>query len=912
MADSKASSKTMAGSGKSMRALFSKQASDEPTLTSQKSVKKSMRALFSREGSAPPSASRPMPMQSEDAGGTHEQSLLKHSSGSLLFAGNAPDRSRDRESGAAPGMGSSAGSVTPGMGPRERSTSSTGGSMRRQGSFRNIMASFESKSTNASAEREPSFVGSSAPSPGPRTMSGSKGSFRNLRAALDGGRSASHANSEDGEQRPTREQPRPRAASETRTSMRNLFGATSSAPRSVDEPTIATPGGTHGSMRQLFGGGSIPAGVAEPRGDVDGETDSSVLGDMPLDGQSMKKVPSVFRMNMRKLGIDSEVKAAPIPDAQAFQDEFSMAYTVERSGAKGGKILMPGLIDRSGAKTDNPNPENEVVEESLQGEAKAYFEKRDRMGSQRLAGVSGRFGSSRLVNAAGDRQAASASASPSTRRSMTDLKGSATQLSFTSVAPNPQDAPEKSFVRHKSQSDITSSMRPAGQWNDLGSGNGSGAQVGFEANRSRTRSHDKSQDKSKGKSHDISRNVSHGLSKTISHGLSRTESRQSAGSGAHALQGSMQGGHSERFMEIKRQKQKSFSGPALLKAPYGVMGHGMDLLALPHNAIRCELKDVYHGLSILDQLFTSVDTEDVRTFQDYWILTEAFIRRWIEYDQNIFVPWFQENICPLENTLFPLSDSRVFMQKILDALDDVEDTVCSTIHLLPISERGPRLRTDITRLTQALLNYFLMEEKHFPKLITGKISLAQALHEESRMIDYFVETEKDGPYFAHMLVRWPPKAQQDFLIKRHFKKRALATTAPHFDREHVDLLRHLHERNKAFKEHPDYDPVTQADVVPEAYVINAEKRKQAMDEILAQADQFQDGDLVEIPDPDGEMQLMRFMKGRPAGQEFDKVTAEEMASMGVRFESPSEQHVAAEAAGAGDVASQSVTWGPTT
>eukprot|EP00183_Erythrolobus_madagascarensis_P000553 CAMPEP_0185848462 /NCGR_PEP_ID=MMETSP1354-20130828/3326_1 /TAXON_ID=708628 /ORGANISM="Erythrolobus madagascarensis, Strain CCMP3276" /LENGTH=750 /DNA_ID=CAMNT_0028548855 /DNA_START=65 /DNA_END=2317 /DNA_ORIENTATION=+ len=338
------------------------------------------------------------------------------------------------------------------------------------------------------------------------------------------------------------------------------------------------------------------------------------------------------------------------------------------------------------------------------------------------------------------------------------------------------------------------------------------------------------------------------------------------------------GKHSKEFYTLKAKKAETFSAPAMMLAPYGVLGAGMDLLAVPHNAIRNELKDVYYALSVLDRMFTNITPNDVDTFIEYWDMSSAFIREFLKYEVCHLFPALERHGVGLEHTPMNKPAREAQALKISEALDVMDDAIDGAISYLPPFERAIALRRYLYKVTTALLEYFAAEEKILPALIDEKVTVAQVAKLEECMFETLQAETERGYAFAHMLVRWTSGAQRDFLMKRHFKKKARVFVAwgKEFNSNHLELLRKLNEKSKALVQKMDLDADFEAEKVPEyagGRVQGKETQGQEADEL---DDDLKDGDLVEVENADGSMKFMRFVKDAPDGEHYVEVDVKEL------------------------------------
>eukprot|EP00184_Porphyridium_aerugineum_P003998 CAMPEP_0184707152 /NCGR_PEP_ID=MMETSP0313-20130426/37125_1 /TAXON_ID=2792 /ORGANISM="Porphyridium aerugineum, Strain SAG 1380-2" /LENGTH=1065 /DNA_ID=CAMNT_0027168725 /DNA_START=921 /DNA_END=4118 /DNA_ORIENTATION=- len=375
---------------------------------------------------------------------------------------------------------------------------------------------------------------------------------------------------------------------------------------------------------------------------------------------------------------------------------------------------------------------------------------------------------------------------------------------------------------------------------------------------------------------------------------------------------------SSKFMVIQQQKAQSYSGPALLLAPYGSVGHGMDLLAIPHNAIRNEMKEVFYVLSVMERMFTNLRSDHIDRFLEYWAVSEAFIRAYIQYENSIFLPCLfdiKDMEFNFKNTGFSELGRRALFQDIINAFNGLDDLMFGGLDYISPLEQIGRIRKAITKLTSAILNYFVTEEKLVAPILTAKLKVTDAKNWEDALFEFLTVNVNDehkaavaqgkenqddlekipeiGELFAHMLIRWPASdAQREFLAKRHFKPKYLKKSGPRFQKEHLDLVKELNEASKEMvkllndefegkitarshtgghSSHGQEDEREEDLMQPQQYLqpVLAKER-----EILAKAmdtDGLEDGDLLEMEaEENGKptKKLFKFVKANPIGEQF--------------------------------------------
>mmetsp|Transcript_5981 Transcript_5981/g.10630 ORF Transcript_5981/g.10630 Transcript_5981/m.10630 type:complete len:947 (-) Transcript_5981:720-3560(-) len=379
-----------------------------------------------------------------------------------------------------------------------------------------------------------------------------------------------------------------------------------------------------------------------------------------------------------------------------------------------------------------------------------------------------------------------------------------------------------------------------------------------------------------------------------------------------------------KFQELKARKALSYAAPAFLMVPYGTLGIGMDLLAIPHNAIRHEFKDVYYALSLLDRMFTSLSPRDIDVFSIYWEITEHFIRSYLKYEEHVFFPTLESAKIELHATPMSRSARRSSQLTIYKGLALLQEFIDNESQYMAPSEVALGLRRRITTISSSILSHFLVQEKCLPMLINQVFVLKDAQALEEKMFDTMISSsesngfsekkssstnalglkfggksgkksgdddgEVDADYgfaCAHMLVRWTRGPQLEFLVKRHFRKRArqFSEWGKRFQREHLDLLIEMNERGKEYVKELRGEILDDVEGsgdeggvvigsggrLHEEYLSTVVQRMKEEEENGLDFDALQDGDLVELEDPILGRRFVRFVKDAPEGENFVEV-----------------------------------------
>jgi len=617
------------------------------------------------------------------------------------------------------------------------------------------------------------------------------------------------------------------------------------------------------------------------------------------------------RSSFRRLAVPvSTGKAAPAPQQDIFEEEFCVPLNdakqiaehsaqVEASKSQmahgqvqlaNGQVLLTGLVNRSTGPTVNPNPQNEVDGDVIGTAGFDYFKEREQ--HQREQRQSQRLKPGRALMRSGSQLKIHGLSSKAANESKDDTKSTDSKSSGGGCG---EDEDEKTSGSRSLSARF--SGRLSGRLGRIGSSNNLAARGNDDAKSTTTKSASAFEEP-RSKSLMSERQGSVGKSGRLRASMTRLGSVIGAGGlsgdgtqkspaksgelsrdeSKELVENAASGKHSKQFYALKAKKASTFAAPAMMFAPYGALGVGMDVLAIPHNAIRNELKDVYYALSVLDRMFTNITANDVDVFVEFWEVSAAFIRAYLSYELEEFFPALDGMNVRLENTPMELVWRGTQVQKVSEALDAMDETIDDSLAYMAPIEKATALRRHVAKVTAKLLDYFLTQEKTLPKLITARFSLAEAKKMEEILFETMLANEEKAYAFAHMMVRWTSGPQRDFLVKRHFKKKARAFVhwGKEYDAKHLQLLRQLNERSKALINEMDLDADFDAEMVPIHYLIEATERAKEDAELEAELEQMADGDLVEVENADGTTKFVRFVKNAPEGEQLVDVDMNEM------------------------------------
>mmetsp|Transcript_3034 Transcript_3034/g.5366 ORF Transcript_3034/g.5366 Transcript_3034/m.5366 type:complete len:911 (-) Transcript_3034:1001-3733(-) len=237
--------------------------------------------------------------------------------------------------------------------------------------------------------------------------------------------------------------------------------------------------------------------------------------------------------------------------------------------------------------------------------------------------------------------------------------------------------------------------------------------------------------------------------------------------------------------------------PVLVPAPYGEKW-SMDIFALPHNAIKRELVDLYRILMSLQKRMIDLRHSEIDDFYNWWEVFEAFVLDYFEIEERVIFHWIESRI-PLGQTRFSKTQRMVFKGRLSRLMHDIDDCEYKFTNL-PAGEVLPRLLSCLDRFTPRLLEYFGEQERRLPRAIERKFTAEDKRWADEKMMAFMMDAKYTNELVV-LLTRW---LNQDQL--KDWKRANLKGTARlsysvwrnQFNKNHIAIVDEMKQREAAF------------------------------------------------------------------------------------------------------------------
>jgi hypothetical protein len=209
--------------------------------------------------------------------------------------------------------------------------------------------------------------------------------------------------------------------------------------------------------------------------------------------------------------------------------------------------------------------------------------------------------------------------------------------------------------------------------------------------------------------------------------------------------------------------------PVLCMTDYGVGSYGSDVWALPHNAIKRELFDMYEIVAAMRQGYLALTLGDVYDFRRWWRLLHIFWRQYVEIERAL--------LDPLVTAVFE-ADSRqdAYHTRVVPLRDDLEwisfkfEEISGYVDEFELLPRGRALSL-ICKTTDLLgfkiLSVFNNQERYLAPLVESYHPPDMTLATEVKMLAMLRASQFGAESVVH-LVRWMhPGRERDRWLAAH-------------------------------------------------------------------------------------------------------------------------------------------------
>ncbi|KAA8496479.1 hypothetical protein FVE85_0208 [Porphyridium purpureum] len=237
--------------------------------------------------------------------------------------------------------------------------------------------------------------------------------------------------------------------------------------------------------------------------------------------------------------------------------------------------------------------------------------------------------------------------------------------------------------------------------------------------------------------------------------------------------------------------------PVLIPAPYGEKW-SMDVFALPHNALKRELLDLYKILGSLQRRMIDLRHSDIDDFYNWWEVFEAFILDYFDMEEKIVFPWIQSRI-PLGKTKFSQTQRSILKGRLSKLMHDVDECEYKFSYL-PAGEVLPRLLQCMDKFSPRLLEYLGEQERRLPRALDKKFAAADKAVLDQKLMDYMMQAKYTNELVT-IMTRWLNDAQLKEWKRTNLKGTARLSYTMWKNslyKNHVSIVTEMIQRNRDF------------------------------------------------------------------------------------------------------------------
>mmetsp|Transcript_53580 Transcript_53580/g.131254 ORF Transcript_53580/g.131254 Transcript_53580/m.131254 type:complete len:376 (-) Transcript_53580:59-1186(-) len=226
-------------------------------------------------------------------------------------------------------------------------------------------------------------------------------------------------------------------------------------------------------------------------------------------------------------------------------------------------------------------------------------------------------------------------------------------------------------------------------------------------------------------------------------------------------------------------------------------GWAQDVFALPHNAIRQELIDLYTMLGAIYKRGTKTSREEDEHFSEWWVVFAAFLSEYFEVEKHILMPLLgQAEDDPLHKQDIAVLISQLdgARNKLTSHLQTVSEVV-DKLFVQPMKELFGQLCQALDDFVPLLLSYFNEEEDVLPAYIMG-YHAANAKDTTNQKIADHLLNGKNPQTNIVLLVAWMDNrdhlSQWKKKALRGFAKMQFSRWETKFNKTHKKIIADFH------------------------------------------------------------------------------------------------------------------------
>mmetsp|Transcript_4719 Transcript_4719/g.9534 ORF Transcript_4719/g.9534 Transcript_4719/m.9534 type:complete len:351 (-) Transcript_4719:1458-2510(-) len=179
-------------------------------------------------------------------------------------------------------------------------------------------------------------------------------------------------------------------------------------------------------------------------------------------------------------------------------------------------------------------------------------------------------------------------------------------------------------------------------------------------------------------------------------------------------------------------RKSSVREPLICWAPYGGPEWAMDLLAIPHNAIRGEIQDLYTILTSLNRRSLDLLPRDFDGFFHWFEFFQKLIERILGVEEDILFTW-AEQPRPFEGRMLFKAARRKTLESLFQRLHNISSTRGDFGMSVEVESLERFFRT-WEDFTEQLTDFFIECEKSVPTHIMRFFDPIEKRHIEEKLI----------------------------------------------------------------------------------------------------------------------------------------------------------------------------------
>mmetsp|Transcript_4738 Transcript_4738/g.14296 ORF Transcript_4738/g.14296 Transcript_4738/m.14296 type:complete len:475 (+) Transcript_4738:75-1499(+) len=190
--------------------------------------------------------------------------------------------------------------------------------------------------------------------------------------------------------------------------------------------------------------------------------------------------------------------------------------------------------------------------------------------------------------------------------------------------------------------------------------------------------------------------------------------------------------------------------PSMSLTPFGV-DHAVDLFAMPHNAIKSELSDMYTIVASIRRRSILVEVEDLELFFEWWEDFNTFVVRCFEVEDKFVMPWVTRRV-NVSNTIMQQTTRNLRKAKFTYTLRQISNMKECIGNMHP-GEVISKVNRNLDKLVPMLLEYFTDTERVLCPMVVRAYSEGEKKLLDREIYD-FIRTTDDADLVVGLLLRW--------------------------------------------------------------------------------------------------------------------------------------------------------------